>query len=197
MEFEELKHTWHQQKINEDLDYSREELLMLLNNKVVSFEEQIKSRDRREIIAVIIVVVLFSIFFFMTPSAWQKVASAIIILSGFFIWYKLKTAQRKRLANEPEFDHSLYDHLYNELKWLKKQKNMIEQVAWWYILPIALGLIVFAMGFEWIIFKFAYIGVVILIGVVIWRLNQRVVKKKFNPLIDELQEAISAIEDSK
>lgn len=195
MELNELKNIWNRQEIEDDMDYSREELLMLLNNNMVSFEEKIKSRDRREIIAALIVISVFGAIFFITPFVWQKVGSGIIILAGFYIWYKLKKAQRKKLESKPTFDHTLRDHLEDELQWVKKQKRMIEQVAWWYIVPISLGLIVFALSFG-IIFKITYIILVVLLGAGIWKLNQRAVAQKFNPLIEELQDAISVIENS-
>lgn len=197
IEFNDLKQTWHRQEASENLDYSQEQLLMLLNNKIVSFKEQIRSRDRREILAAILVIIVFGVFFFVMPSIWQKVGSAIIVISGSYSWYKLKAVQRKAIKQEPDFDTTLPDHLKHELQWLEKQRKLLKIVAWWYILPIALGLILFAIGFERVIFKFVYIACVVLLGIGILMLNQNAVRKRFDPLIDKLREALSFMKHSE
>ncbi|MDZ7680373.1 MAG: hypothetical protein U5J63_01370 [Fodinibius sp.] len=48
MELNELKNVWKQQEVPNKKEYSKSELMMLINNKMISLEEQIKSRDRLE-----------------------------------------------------------------------------------------------------------------------------------------------------
>lgn len=197
MEFDDFKQTWKQQETPENLDHTQEQLLMLLNNKVISFEEQIKARDRREIFAAILVTVIFGVFFFVLPSIWQKTGSAIIVFSGILIGYKIKTAQRESIKQETDPDTSLRNHLSHELQWMRQQKRLLKTVIWWYVLPLVIGIILFAIGFEGLIFKLVYIGVVILLGIGVLWLNKYAVEKKHNPIIEELREALSFIENSK
>lgn len=197
MELDEMKHIWKNQQIENGMDYSNQELLMLINNKSIAFEEQIKARDRREIVVAIIVALFFGVFFFFMPSVWQKVGSGIIVLSCILIGYKLRSVRRQSVANEPNHDHSVHQHLLCELRWVKSQKQLLQNVVWWYICPLALGLIVFAFGFQAGIFKVLYIIMVIAMSAATWYLNKRAVNKRFEPLIKHLKKGISAIDGEK
>src|SRR5699024_7242909 len=195
MELEELSNIWKSQKISSEREYSKQALLMILNNKTISFEEQIKSRDRFEIIAAIVVIISFGVILFITPSVWQKTGCGIIILSAFWVWYKFKSVQHIAIEDEPDCNHNMYNHLQQELHWVKKQKTLLENVLWWYVLPFMTGLVIFALGFSNRMVKIFYIIGIIILGSVIWILNHRAIIKRFNPFIEELEDAISVIEE--
>lgn len=196
MELDELKHVWKQQS-SRDMDYSRSELMMLINNKMISLEEKIRSRDRLEIIACIILIVSYSIIFFTTNSAWKQAGSITIILSGILIWYKLKSVQRQSFSkDDPSPDRPMREYLHLEAQSIKKQKNLLKSVVWWYILPIGIGLFLFTMGFDaGLTTKIVYLAIVVLLGIGVWWMNQQAVKQKFNPLLQEIENAIEFVEE--
>jgi len=113
------------------------------------------------------------------------------------IWYKLKSTQHQSFGeNAPSPDRPMKEYLNLEIRNIKKQKRLLKNIAWWYILPIGTGLFLFAMGFDTgLTAKIVYIGIVILLGAFVWWINQRAVKRKFDPLIDEIKEAIEFVEE--
>lgn len=196
MELDELKNIWHKQHVRNDMQYSRSEMLMLINNKMISFEQQIKARDRREIGACILVIIIFAIFLYFAPSLLAKLGCGVIIFSAGFIWYKLKSAQNKFVGNHRNPDHTLDEHLKLELNKVKAQKKLLQTVAQWYIAPIGIGLLLFTAGSHWgNMAKIIYMSTVVIFGIAIWWWNQRTVAKRFDPLIEELKHSIQFIND--
>lgn len=196
MKLDELKQIWKQQKIERDMEYSQSELLMLINNKMISFEKDIRSRDRLEIIACALVVLIFGIWFFTASSLWTRIGCAIIVAGCFFIVYKLKKAQPK--ADDPvRYDHSIAEHLQYELRKVRTQKRLLKNVAWWYILPNVMGLFFVTLGFPLSIwFKAGYITLIIALAAWIWYMNQKAISNRFEPLIGELRDSINFIKSS-
>jgi len=196
MDLDNLKKIWKQQKSSNNYEYSQSELIMLINNKMISLEEKVRSRDRLEIIACIVVIICFGITFFTTESIWKQVGSGAIILSGIFIWYKLKSTQVQTLNNEPSLDRPMREYLKLELQSIQKQKKLLRNVAWWYILPMDIGLFLFTMGFNSdFTTKLIYLSLVVLFSGFVWKLNQRAVKRKFDPLLREISEAIQFVKE--
>lgn len=61
---------------------------------------------------------------------------------------------------------------------------------------LMLGLFIMTIGDDrGLFFKLGYMLFVLLGGVGIWKYNQLAAEKKFEPLLDELREAIEVIED--
>lgn len=198
MEFDELKRTWKEQKSNTDMDYSKSEILMLINNKMLSFEKDIKSRDRLEIIACILVMILFGFTLFTTESIWKQAGSVVIILSAAYIWYKLKRTQKETFEDEYSPDRPMIKYLNLELQSIRKHKKMLKNVAWWYLLPMLVGVLLFTIGFSTsLLAKVIYMAVVLLFGGFVWKLNQNAVQKKFDPMIAEITEAIEVLKSDK
>jgi len=196
MELDTLKRIWKKQKGRRNYEYSRSELIMFINNKMISFEEKIRSRDRLEIIACIVIIICFGITFFTTESIWKQVGSGAIILSGIFIWYKLKSTQAQTINHEPSPDRPMREYLELELQSIRKQKKLLRNVAWWYILPMDVGLFLFTLGFNsGLITKLIYLAVVVLFSIFVWKINQRAAKRKFDPLLREINEAIQFVEE--
>ncbi len=197
MELDELKHIWKQQEIEDEMEYSQSELMVLINNKMLSLEKEIKSRDRLEIIACAMIVLFFGYILFTSSSMWTQIGSATLVLAGIFIAYKLKSAQIKRKDESAQYDHSMQEHLSWELQQLRRQKKLLKNVAWWYIAPIVVGLLFFTMGSEMgLVIQVVYMGGVLAFSGFVWYLNQRTVKKKFEPLIKEIREAIKSLKET-
>lgn len=198
MELEELKNVWKRQKTPPRESYSPSELMMIINNKMISFEDRIRSRDRLEIIACIVVIVFFGIYFFVTDSLWQQAGSVVLVAACFFIWYKLRATDLYSLEERPLVDLPMSVHLERELERVKEQKKLLERIAWWYLLPMVLGLLIFSVGFRTNdLAKVLYMITVVGGGYYVWHLNQRSVKRRFEPLIRELEEALRYVKENE
>lgn len=198
MDMNELKKVWKREQKKPKWDYSRSELLMLINNKMISFEKDVKSRDRLEIIACLLVGISFSVMFFLTNSMWQQIGSAIIVGSAGFIWYKLRSSRKRTAEKESGPDKPLSDYLKAELTFVSFQKQLLDNIMWWYILPITTGILFFAVGFHlhWI-YKLSYMVLVVVIGGIIWKINQNAVAERFDPLISEIQNSLHFLEEKE
>lgn len=195
MEFDELKKTWKRQQINQELEYSEHEVLMLINNKMISFEKDIKTRDRGEFIASALVIIAFGILFFVMSSVISKIGCIVIILSTFFIAYKLKKNQPNKIEDKRSRNHTIRQHLKQELKNVQKQKALLTNIVWWYIAPPCLGLFLFTIGTTWYnTAKIIYLLLLVLMAVAVWYLNQRAVTRRFDPLLKEIKDSIAFIE---
>jgi Mg/Co/Ni transporter MgtE len=95
MELDELKSIWwKKQKVEEQEYLSKEQLVMMLNNKMISFDEEIKKRDWREIGTAIVMSVICGVLLFILDSIWFKLSCVTIILASGLISYKLWAARR-------------------------------------------------------------------------------------------------------
>jgi|SRR5690625_1042235 len=162
---------------------------------MISFDKEIRSRDRMEIIAGLIVAVVFTFYFFMSSSIWIKTGSAVIVLSSLFIIYWLKTRQPKQIK-EPSYNHSIYQHLKLEFYNVHRQKELLENIIWWYIGPISIGLIIFSFGFT-LTYQLIYITAIIAVGTGIWYLNQKTVARRLDPLIISIKEALDYLQSEQ
>lgn len=198
MNLDDLKNIWKQQDDASGERYSGSGLVDLIDNRMSSLEKEIKKRDRLEFIVSVFLIVIFSIVFFLAESIYTQIGCGIIVLSCIYISYRLKTAQIKKSDWQDSFDHSLRDHIQHELKQIRRQKKLLENIAWWYIAPITIGLIFITLGgdssFQ---FKVIYLLIVGGAGIIIWIFNQRSVRNRFKPLIQEFEQALETIEQDE
>ena len=196
MDLNELKNVWKQQDRDTGDQLSKSELMMMINNKMISLEENIKARDRLEIIVAIAVMIVFALWGVSAETVWTQAGCAVIVGSAGFIWYKLKRTQRASFDSRTNPHHSMREHLNGELQSVRQQKKMLQSVAWWYLSPIWVGLLLITLGFsQGIVYKVGYMIAVSILYVWIWRKNQQQVEGKFSPLEEEIKEAIASIED--
>ena len=180
------------------MEYSNQELLMLINNKMISFDKDIHSRDWLELAAGVIVMLFFGYQFFTASSLWTMTGSAVLVFSCLFIAYKLLRAKAGNHQEREACDRGISTHLRAELQKVKRQKKLLQSVLWWYIAPICAGLLIYAAGFNGsTVFKAVYMIIVILMGIGIWYMNQKAVVQKFDPLIDEIRQSLEFLEAEK
>ncbi|MDZ7693476.1 MAG: hypothetical protein U5K69_20555 [Balneolaceae bacterium] len=197
MELDELKTIWNEQE-DQETEYAESELIDIVSAKMDKLEQSTRKRDRLEIIASVVLIAIFGYLLVTSPSIWTKLGSVIIMASAVYIIYKLKSAQLRQLRNPASVDIPMDEHLQRELKRIKQQRKLLKGVAWWYIAPLTVGLLFITFGGDsglW--FKIGYMVFVLVFGVVVWWLNQRVVNQKFEPLISEIKEAIEVVENGK
>lgn len=197
MELEELKKIWKRQEANEQEALTKEHLIVMLNNKLISFDEKIKKRDWLETGAALITIVICSVILFYTQSVWFRLGCLTLIIASGIIIFKLKSAHSKEDDKKLETDKSFEEHLSEELHKMKDQKRLLQSVLSWYLLPIFIGIVFFVIGFEQqLLYKVIYLTVVVLVYGYIWKLNQDAVSEKVDPIIKDLEDAIDFLENS-
>lgn len=196
MELNDLKNIWDKQKSGDRKDNPELTIVGRIDEEIDSLEKDIRKRDNREIVICIFLIICFSVIFFLVQSMWMRIGCAIIVLSCTYICYKLKTSQIESSTWNQSYDRALDEHLRNELQQVLEQKNLLKNIAWWYISPLILGLVFLTLGSNATAgFKSIYLSFILILGVVAWIWNQQVVQKKLNPIIQDLEEALEMIDD--
>lgn len=196
MELEELKKIWKKQEANEQEYLTREQLVVMLNNKLISFDEKIQKRDWLEIAAALITVAVCGVTLFYTQSIWFRLGCLTLIIASGIIIFKLKSAHSKESNKKIKADKTFEEHLADELHKMKAQKRLLQSVLSWYLLPIFIGIVFFVIGFEQqLLYKVVYLTAVVILYGYIWKLNQDAVSSKIDPIISDIEEAIEFLEN--
>lgn len=196
MELEELKVIWKKQETDKQEQLTKEQLVMMLNNKLISFDEKIKKRDWLEIAVALVTALICAVLLFYVQSIWYQLGCLSLIFASAVIIYKLQSAKSNAADQYLGADRSFGEHLKEELQKMKTQRKLLKSVLWWYLLPIFLGIVFFVIGFEQrLLYKIVYLVAIVMVYGYIWKLNQDAVAEKINPIIDDIQEAIDFIEN--
>jgi len=191
---QELKNIWQNSPQKEIVKFEKSKLLIDLNHDLAKFEKSIKNRDRREIIAAFFVFTIFGYYAYFYTHPLAKIGAIMICLASVFVVYKLKHAQK--LKKPIDYALNMSKQLNDSLIYITQEKKLLENILYWYLLPLSLGLMVFAMGLNksWDRLLIELSGLVLL-NIVIFILNKRTAKKKCSPLIDTINTSIKELEE--
>ncbi|MDZ7772959.1 MAG: hypothetical protein U5K31_09500 [Balneolaceae bacterium] len=199
MELDDLKDTWKRQKAAAGASYSRSKLLMLINNRMISFEERIRSRDRLEILACIVVIICFGAYFFVTESLLQAGGQRWCRWAGP-CWSGTCSQDRRRAPCGAAADGG---PAHGRAPGAgagggARAEEAPGSIAWWYILPLTVGLLLFALGFQsGPAFKAGYIALVLAMGAGYGNATGTRCAANSSPLEKELEEAMEFIRDGE
>ena len=190
---QELKNIWQNSPQKEIAKFEKSKLLIDLNHDLNKFERSIKNRDRLEILAAIFVFAVFSYYAYYYTQPLAKIGSILICLASIFIVYKLKHVQK--IKQPADLKLSMKEQLKESLIYITQEKNLLDTILYWYLLPLSLGMMVLTIGLikdlERLLLEI--LGLVAL-NIVVYLLNKRTVKKKFLPLIDNISSSINELE---
>jgi hypothetical protein len=192
---EELIKIWQSSPNQERIKFEKSRLMIDMQSSMDRLHRGIKYRDLREYIAIVIVIPMFTYAAIAMPFILTKVASVLTVGWCVYIAIKLRNAKKKQPS--PMIGTYL-DYLRKTREYLLLQKQMLDTVLYWYILPGMTLTMLFVMGFGIadrikIIVKFA-IGNVLL-AVFTYYLNKRGVKTEIIPRLKKIDELISVLEN--
>lgn len=192
---DELKNIWAQQGTGERSIPIGPGAIWQLARTSERFERAIFWRDAREWTATILVAGFFLFFGFSQPTIhWLLIAAAIVVCGPMTY---VAIIRRKRPVAEAS--QSLIDHLRESIASVRHQTRLLRSVFWWYLAPIAVGLLLIHIDFtrsgrvhydgRWMLG--ALVSVAVFFG--IWKLNQRAVCTDLEPRIRELEKALAEL----
>jgi hypothetical protein len=197
MEFEDLQKVWQSQSAAPKVTIDADVLLKEIRRNQRQFLAIIRNRDVREVA----VCGLMTIGFLYWGISWQwwsldLLAACCFGVGAFFVVDRL--AQRKR---RPVKNDSLQSCIESSLFQVKHQIWLLENVFWWYLLPLLVGLIAVAGSVVWakreegtgemVVTAAIYVFVYgFTFGVVYWA-NQYAVRKQFEPRRQELESLLA------
>jgi hypothetical protein len=200
MNLDDLKSNWkqYQTKLAED---RFDELASRVLTQTSWFEKTIWRRDLLETAAAIFVAVIFGYVVVRGPD-WPLLARlgmGIAALGAIEIIIVLNWTRRRGRARH---DLPLIDFCAAELARVDRQIWLLRNVNWWYTSPILLGCCTFFFGLlnslpglpSWARFvEVAIYFAFLLLGWVIYGLNQQAVRDKLLPLREELADIYESL----
>jgi len=192
---EELIKIWQSSPNQERIKFEKSRLMIDVQSSMDRLHRGIKYRDLREQIAVAIVIPVFAYYAYAIPHTLSKVASVLIILWGIYIAVRLRNAKKHKPG---AFTETYLEYLHKTRDYLLVQKQLLDSVLYWYILPGMALLFLFVLGFAGVpgksryIIKMSVINVVL--AIVTYFLNKRGVKKEIIPRLAKVDELINVME---
>lgn len=198
----ELNKIWQNSTREELVKFNASKLIIDLDSNLESFDRCIKNRDRREIIAAVSVMVIFGAMAYFIPQILSKMGILrgvlygmglmLGVIFGILVIYKLRYVKKFKADN---YSLSMKEYLIEHQQYLIKERSLLENVLYWYILPATLSTILIFVGVN---LGSTRTYILILISLVVnayaYYINKRTVKKDFNPLIEKLDVTIKELE---
>lgn len=192
MQYDELQKIWHNCTKAEGVNFDKSKLLIDLNSQLRSIDRIIKNRDRREIIAAAIVILAFGTGAFYYTALLSRVGMILGSLYGVLVIVMLKNVKKYKPTN---YALPIKDYLIKYRKYMAKERSLLDNVIYWYLLPPFISSVLFFIG-QNIGITLIIILALFIFGLytILYFLNKRGVKKTFDPLIKKLDETINDIE---
>src|SRR6185436_4346133 len=121
------------------------QLISAMQKQTNQLRRILDARDLRELLACAFVIIIFGIFYFtvyLTPVS--RAGDLIVIGGAIFIAWKLIHTRRKTPPAPP--GATVVESLRAELKAVRAQSQLLGSIAWWYLLPLAIGILVCTWG---------------------------------------------------
>jgi len=182
-----LKQLWKGQHFESLPALPDETQLAAMKQRMKSFDKSILRRDYGEVVACIFIIVFFGVdLIFGKNSALTQAGCMVLIASALFISWKLVVSKRRLPKAEP--NAPIVDAVKVELQKVENQISLLKSVAWWYLLPLFVGVMLHHLGGPGSSpIKLGYSVFVLVLYAFIYWLNQHAVKKTLLPLKWELE----------
>jgi hypothetical protein len=194
MNDDELKQLWHEQPLRIPPAPSPSQLIAAMQSKTTQLRRTLFGRDLRELAACVFVAVIFGSFSLQQSAPSSRVGALITVAASIFVAAKILYARRKTPA--PPADATVVESLRAELHSVRTQSQMLASVLWWYLLPIAVGSLVFVWGQPGnsLGFKIGFTIVSLAFDVFIYRLNQTARSTQLLPVEAQLESLLRSAE---
>jgi hypothetical protein len=191
---DELIKIWQSSPNQERVKFEKSRLMIDVQSSVDRFHKGIKNRDLMETIAAILGIPVFVYYSYSSPHILTKIASVLIALWGIYVIIRLRNTRKHKPGALTE---TYLEYLYKTRDYLKLQKQLLDSVLYWYILPamIFMFLYILGPGITGRLVKILNLSVGLVAGgAFVYYLNKRAVKKQFNPRLEKIEELIKVME---
>jgi hypothetical protein len=147
-------------------------------------------RDLLEAAAGVIVAGLTAHQGWRLGKAGWPIALAVVLILGVSVFFIMERIRARRERMGP--DAPLLAKLDADIAELRHQRRLLLNMGAWYILPCVLAIVIFranspAAQSQSPFFVVCYTAVVAFICWRVWAMNRRAVRKKIDPLLEELE----------
>jgi CubicO group peptidase (beta-lactamase class C family) len=201
MDSDLYQQAWHAQSSQTRVTIDADLLLKEVQRSQRHFRATIFWRDFRE---VAVGLLMLPLWFYLgsslsLPWTWYLVVPAIIWVAGFILMDRIRHKQKPGKPGDP-----LLECVQASLTQLEHQIWLLRNVFWWYLLPFTIAILAFFAQVAWlkhngfwpIILALAP-NVLFLLGLYgfVYYLNQRVVRRDFEPRRQELLTLLASLSD--
>jgi len=173
-----------------------------LQNRMSRYERSIRRRNLREYLAAGFVAGIFAYYCWIFPTLLLRIGCGLIIIGTAYVVYQL---HRRASARPMPADMGLRNCVDFQRAELVRQRDALNAVWTWYLLPFLPGMAVFLIGLFYFTMQLTeaagrhfhmgaavagfglVAGCIALVFLAIWRLN-RSVAKKLQKEIDDLEQ---------
>jgi hypothetical protein len=183
---DELVKIWQSSPNQERVKFEKSRLMIDVQSSLDRFHRAIMYRDLREQVAILVVSPVFIYYAYTIPFLLTKIASILIVIWGVYVFIRLRNTRKHKPGALTE----------NYLQYLH-QKQLLDNVLYWYILPCMIFTFLFILGpgLAGRLAKIVKMAVPIAgMGVVIYYLNKRAVRKQFMPRLEKIDALIKVME---
>lgn len=188
----ELKKIWQQASPEEIIKLDKSKLLVELDTELTRFNKGLIRRDKREIGVALFLIPFFLIAVIFIQGTLSKIALGLGIPYCILVIYVLKNVKKYQVS---DFTIPLREFLIKQKNYLEKERALLDNILYWYILPPSVSTILFFYSRQMPQPKlYLFISVVVLVMAFIYYLNKKAVKDDFDPVIKRLDETIKKLE---
>lgn len=195
---DELNKIWNSSSKVEKVKFEKSRLILELQSNMDNLHKRIRFRDLREIVAAIIVIPIFIYYAIIIPYLISKIASILIVVWACYVIYKLRQVNN----NKPSDYHENYlIYLEKNKEYLREQKELLDNIFWWYIAPFLFCMSLFVIGFlgdsnqtNWVITTLVVGGV---LSVIIYIINKRASKNEYDGRISKIENLIKIMKSTE
>jgi hypothetical protein len=196
---DDYKKAWQMHSSTARLTTDAERLLNEVQSKHRSFTSTIFWRDVREVgVALVMVPVWIVMGINMSlPWTWYLAIPGLLWIAGFMLVDRMLQKRLKSGASD-----SLREHVKGSLADVNHQIWLLRNVVWWYLLPIALPMLLFFGQIAWNggpagFFAIATAAALEFVAFGwIYRINQAAVKSQLEPKRQELEAVLAGLEEN-
>lgn len=196
MDPEQLRQAWQSQPSGSQLHIDADVLIREVRRNQQGFRATIFWRDVREILVALLIIVATSLHVMFKGIRENWLWLLMGVGAAWVAGYLLYDRSRRR-RNAPHYDGALIPHIEQSLKDIEHQIWLLTNVFWWYLLPLAVGVLIPSLYFfatdlanrEWqaIIWPFVWrTGIFLAIFYGVYLLNQYAVRHGLEPRRQEL-----------
>ncbi len=192
----ELVKIWQSSPNLERVKFEKSRLMIDVQYTVDHLHKKIKYRDLTEQIAIVLGIPVFAYYAYSIPFTLTKIASVLIIFWGIYVFIRLRNTKKHKPG---AFTLTYLEYLYKTREYILIQKQLVDNILYWYILPAMALMFLFILGpgIAGRLLKIMKTGLgIVVVGAAIYFLNKRAVKKQIIPRLEKIDELIKVMEKS-
>jgi hypothetical protein len=193
---DELVRIWQSSPNQERAKFEKSRLIIEVQSNLDRVHKTMVRRDLMDRGALLIMIPFFTFYAFYTPFMLTKIASILTVLWSIYALFRFRKAKR----NKPKTSEGTYLHYLRKSRlWLLDEKELLDTVLYWELIPFVLSTTMFFLGFmegphAKLRIVLAMSGGSIIVAAVAYYLNKLAVKTMLNPRLERVNKLIEALE---